>query len=142
MDEGYIVFLSCRFSWNQWNMLRYFACLLSLIVISWRNFTSLASLALLPILTFLFHLVLSRTSFHLMTPVENGPIMQDVCLSSPRVGLEFYHAARDSLLLYEAVIPVKVTAEESCIIKKLTRAAHAFPFYPTFFNLLHICECI
>ncbi|KAK4354107.1 hypothetical protein RND71_026301 [Anisodus tanguticus] len=33
--------------------------------------------------------------------------LEDVCLSSPRVGLEFYHAARDSLLLYEAVIPVK-----------------------------------
>lgn len=36
--------------------------------------------------------------------------MQDVCLSSTRVALEFYHAARDSLLLYEAVIPVKVSA--------------------------------
>lgn len=34
-------------------------------------------------------------------------ILKDVCLSSSRVGLEFYHAARDSLLLYEAIIPVK-----------------------------------
>lgn len=34
---------------------------------------------------------------------------QDVCLSSARVGLEFYHAARDSILLYEAVVPVKVS---------------------------------
>ena len=36
--------------------------------------------------------------------------MQDVCLSSPRVALEFYRAARDALLLYEVVIPVKVCA--------------------------------
>lgn len=35
-------------------------------------------------------------------------MLQDVCLSSTRVGLEFYHAARDALLLYEAVIPAKV----------------------------------
>ncbi|KAL6962519.1 hypothetical protein U1Q18_037477 [Sarracenia purpurea var. burkii] len=35
-------------------------------------------------------------------------IVQDVCLSSPRVAWEFYHAARDALLLYEAIIPVKV----------------------------------
>lgn len=33
---------------------------------------------------------------------------QDVCLSSVKVALEFYHAARDAILLYEAVIPVKV----------------------------------
>lgn len=34
--------------------------------------------------------------------------LKDVCLSSPRVGLEFYHAARDALLLYEVVIPAKL----------------------------------
>ncbi|GAB4859389.1 hypothetical protein Ancab_010852 [Ancistrocladus abbreviatus] len=34
--------------------------------------------------------------------------LQDVCLSSPRVALEFYHVARDALALYEAVIPVKL----------------------------------
>ncbi|KAL7000014.1 hypothetical protein U1Q18_001164 [Sarracenia purpurea var. burkii] len=33
--------------------------------------------------------------------------LRDVCLSSPRVAWEFYHAARDALLLYEAIIPVK-----------------------------------
>ncbi|KAK4745323.1 hypothetical protein SAY87_011635 [Trapa incisa] len=33
--------------------------------------------------------------------------LQDVCLSSARVALELYHAARDALLLYEAIIPVK-----------------------------------
>lgn len=37
--------------------------------------------------------------------------MQDVCLLPPKVGLEFYHAARNALLLYEAIIPVKVSAE-------------------------------
>lgn len=35
--------------------------------------------------------------------------VQDVCLSSPRVAFEFYRAARDALLLYEVVIPVKVS---------------------------------
>ncbi|KAL1821764.1 hypothetical protein ACET3Z_016633 [Daucus carota] len=34
--------------------------------------------------------------------------LKDVCLSSTRVGLEFYYAARDALLLYEAVIPAKL----------------------------------
>ncbi|KAL6988903.1 hypothetical protein U1Q18_014654 [Sarracenia purpurea var. burkii] len=33
--------------------------------------------------------------------------LRDVCLSSPRVAWEFYHPARDALLLYEAIIPVK-----------------------------------
>ncbi|XP_048435166.1 centromere/kinetochore protein zw10 homolog isoform X3 [Pyrus x bretschneideri] len=33
--------------------------------------------------------------------------LQDVCVSSPRVALEFYRAARDALLLYEVVVPVK-----------------------------------
>lgn len=36
--------------------------------------------------------------------------MQDVCLSSTRVALEFYRAARDAILLYEAIVPVKVSA--------------------------------
>lgn len=30
-------------------------------------------------------------------------------MSSLRVSWEFYHAARDSLLLYEAIVPVKVS---------------------------------
>ncbi|XP_068345591.1 centromere/kinetochore protein zw10 homolog isoform X2 [Pyrus communis] len=34
--------------------------------------------------------------------------LQDVCVSSPRVALEFYRAARDALLLYEVVVPVKL----------------------------------
>lgn len=39
----------------------------------------------------------------------NDNVVQDVCLSSTRVALEFYHAARDAILLYEAVVPVKVS---------------------------------
>jgi len=35
--------------------------------------------------------------------------VQDVCLSSTRVALEFYRAARDAVLLYEVVVPVKVS---------------------------------
>lgn len=31
-------------------------------------------------------------------------------MSSARVASEFYNAARDSILLYEAVVPVKVSA--------------------------------
>ncbi|XP_010556969.1 PREDICTED: centromere/kinetochore protein zw10 homolog [Tarenaya hassleriana] len=34
--------------------------------------------------------------------------LKDVCVSSPRVASEFYHAARDSILLYEAIVPVKL----------------------------------
>ncbi|XP_016441533.1 centromere/kinetochore protein zw10 homolog [Nicotiana tabacum] len=49
--------------------------------------------------------VVSEAGLGLMKVVHRT--LKDVCLSSPRVGLEFYHAARDSLLLYEAVIPVK-----------------------------------
>ncbi|XP_048612103.1 centromere/kinetochore protein zw10 homolog [Brassica napus] len=41
--------------------------------------------------------------------------LEDVCLSSARVGLEFYHAARDSILLYEAVVPVKLGKQISGI---------------------------
>lgn len=41
--------------------------------------------------------------------------LKDVCLSSPRVGLEFYHAARDALLLYEAIVPVKLEKQLDAI---------------------------
>lgn len=33
-------------------------------------------------------------------------------MSSARVATECYHAARDSILLYEAVVPVKVSERE------------------------------
>ncbi|KAI3855437.1 hypothetical protein MKX03_025395 [Papaver bracteatum] len=35
-------------------------------------------------------------------------LSKDVCLSSARVAMEFYHAARDVLFLYEAIMPVKL----------------------------------
>ncbi|KAL1560850.1 centromere/kinetochore protein zw10 [Salvia divinorum] len=34
--------------------------------------------------------------------------LKDVCVSPPKVALEFYHAARNALVLYEAIIPVKL----------------------------------
>ncbi|GMP66681.1 hypothetical protein CsSME_00026944 [Camellia sinensis var. sinensis] len=49
--------------------------------------------------------VVSKAACQLMELVHRT--LKDVCLSSPRVAWEFYHAARDALILYEAVIPVK-----------------------------------
>ncbi|ONK70268.1 uncharacterized protein A4U43_C05F31980 [Asparagus officinalis] len=34
--------------------------------------------------------------------------LKDACLSSSRVAKEFYHAARDVLLLYKAIVPIKL----------------------------------
>ncbi|XP_043718741.1 centromere/kinetochore protein zw10 homolog isoform X2 [Telopea speciosissima] len=51
--------------------------------------------------------VVSKAALLLMELVHHT--LQDICLSSPRVAMEFYHAARDALLLYEAVVPVKVS---------------------------------
>ncbi|XP_071726029.1 centromere/kinetochore protein zw10 homolog [Rutidosis leptorrhynchoides] len=50
--------------------------------------------------------VISEAASQLMEVVHQT--LKDVCLSSATVALEFYHAARDALLLYEAVIPVKL----------------------------------
>lgn len=50
--------------------------------------------------------VVSKAAIQLMKLVHET--LKDVCLSSPRVALEFYRAARDALLLYEVVIPVKL----------------------------------
>ncbi|KAK6286913.1 hypothetical protein POUND7_013092 [Theobroma cacao] len=50
--------------------------------------------------------VVSEAASQLMELVHQA--LQDVCLSSTRVALEFYHAARDAILLYEAVVPVKL----------------------------------
>ncbi|CAH9089060.1 unnamed protein product [Cuscuta europaea] len=50
--------------------------------------------------------MVSEAAYQLMKLVHQT--LKDVCLSSPRVGVEFYQAARDSLLLYEAVMPVKL----------------------------------
>ncbi|XP_048435164.1 centromere/kinetochore protein zw10 homolog isoform X1 [Pyrus x bretschneideri] len=49
--------------------------------------------------------VVSKAAIELMNLVHQT--LTDVCVSSPRVALEFYRAARDALLLYEVVVPVK-----------------------------------
>ncbi|XAR68139.1 hypothetical protein NMG60_11003166 [Bertholletia excelsa] len=41
--------------------------------------------------------------------------LKDICLSSARVAWEFYHAARDALLLYEAIVPVKLERQLDAI---------------------------
>lgn len=50
--------------------------------------------------------IVSKAASQLMKLVHQ--ILQDVCLSSTRVALEFYRAARDAILLYEAIVPVKL----------------------------------
>ncbi|XP_038902931.1 centromere/kinetochore protein zw10 homolog isoform X1 [Benincasa hispida] len=50
--------------------------------------------------------VVSEAAAKLMELIHQT--LQDVCLSSTRVALEFYHAARDAILLYEVVVPVKL----------------------------------
>ncbi|XP_065013800.1 centromere/kinetochore protein zw10 homolog [Musa acuminata AAA Group] len=50
--------------------------------------------------------LVSKAVFHLMDLVHRA--LKDACLSPTRVAKEFYHAARDALLLYRAVIPIKL----------------------------------
>ncbi|CAI9772567.1 unnamed protein product [Fraxinus pennsylvanica] len=50
--------------------------------------------------------MVSEAAIKLMELVHQT--LKDVCLLPPTVGLEFYHAARNALVLYEAVIPVKL----------------------------------
>ncbi|KAF7826812.1 centromere/kinetochore protein zw10-like protein isoform X1 [Senna tora] len=50
--------------------------------------------------------LVSKAAKQLMELVHHT--LQDVCLSSTRVALEFYHAARDAMLLYEVVVPIKL----------------------------------
>ncbi|CAN0914312.1 Centromere/kinetochore protein zw10 homolog [Linum grandiflorum] len=50
--------------------------------------------------------VVSTAASQLMALVHQT--LKDVCLSSPKVAPEFYRAARDAILLYEAIIPVKL----------------------------------
>ncbi|GLT94095.1 hypothetical protein SLE2022_118540 [Rubroshorea leprosula] len=50
--------------------------------------------------------VVSKAASQLMELVHQT--LKDVCLSSPRVALEFYRTGRDAMLLYEAIIPVKL----------------------------------
>ncbi|PIA36164.1 hypothetical protein AQUCO_03400224v1 [Aquilegia coerulea] len=57
--------------------------------------------------------IISKAGAHLMELVHQT--LRDVCLSSARVSMEFYHAARDTLLLYEAIIPVKLEKQLNSI---------------------------
>ncbi|KAL0362148.1 UNVERIFIED_CONTAM: Centromere/kinetochore protein zw10 [Sesamum calycinum] len=50
--------------------------------------------------------VISEAAKQLMELVHQT--LKDVCVLPPKVGLEFYHTARNALLLYEAIIPVKL----------------------------------
>ncbi|KAF5199546.1 Centromere/kinetochore protein zw10-like protein [Thalictrum thalictroides] len=57
--------------------------------------------------------IISKAGAHLMKSVHQT--LRDVCLSSARVSIEFYHAARDTLLLYEAIIPIKLEKQLNSI---------------------------
>ncbi|KAE9606213.1 putative RZZ complex, subunit Zw10 protein [Lupinus albus] len=74
----------------------------------WKNDgTSIQSFSHVVDLLFLSERCLvSKSAKQLMELVHQT--LQDVCLSSTRVALEFYHAARDAILLYEVVVPVKL----------------------------------
>lgn len=50
--------------------------------------------------------LVSKAAKQLMVLIHQT--LQDVCLSSTRVALEFYRAARDAILLYEVVVPIKL----------------------------------
>ncbi|KAF4396378.1 hypothetical protein G4B88_019178 [Cannabis sativa] len=65
--------------------------------------------------------VVSKAALQLMELVHQT--LKDVCLSSTKVALEFYHAARDVILLYEVVIPVKVSLWNSLTVP----AKYLFP---------------
>nr|POE60394.1 centromere/kinetochore protein zw10 like [Quercus suber] len=60
--------------------------------------------------------VVSKAVTQLMELVHQT--LKDVCLSSTRVALEFYHAARDAMLLYEVVMPVKYRSDFPNSIKE------------------------
>ncbi|KAK4437401.1 Centromere/kinetochore protein zw10 [Sesamum alatum] len=50
--------------------------------------------------------VVSEAAKQLMELVHQT--LKDVCVLPPKVGLEFYHTAKNALLLYEAIIPAKL----------------------------------
>ncbi|WOK99942.1 centromere/kinetochore protein [Canna indica] len=50
--------------------------------------------------------IISKAVLHLMELVHGA--LRDACLSPTRVARELYHAARDALLLYRAIIPIKL----------------------------------
>ncbi|XP_058070817.1 centromere/kinetochore protein zw10 homolog isoform X2 [Magnolia sinica] len=53
--------------------------------------------------------LVSKAASQLMELVHQT--LQGIRLSSTRVAMEFYHAARDALLLYEAIVPVKYCSD-------------------------------
>ncbi|KAG5545665.1 hypothetical protein RHGRI_017970 [Rhododendron griersonianum] len=65
--------------------------------------------------------VVSKAAPQLMELVHHT--LKDVCLSSPRVAWEFYHAARDALLLYEAIVPVKVSMRQERKLEGINQVA-------------------
>lgn len=74
----------------------------------------------------LYFLPLSQSAFMLLFKcliAIHGITCQDVCMSSARAAWEFYYAVRDALLLYEAIVPVKVLScgllEQSIILDVL-----------------------
>ncbi|XP_073221002.1 centromere/kinetochore protein zw10 homolog isoform X3 [Cicer arietinum] len=85
---------------------------------NWKNDgTSIVSSSHVVDLLFLSERCLvSKAAKQLMKLVHQT--LQDVCLSSARVALEFYHAARDAILLYEVVVPVKYRADFPSSIKE------------------------
>ncbi|KAK1317928.1 hypothetical protein QJS10_CPA05g00958 [Acorus calamus] len=50
--------------------------------------------------------LVSKAASQLMELVHQT--LKNVCLSSTKVATEFYHAARDALILYEAIVPIKL----------------------------------
>ncbi|KAI3861493.1 hypothetical protein MKW98_000445 [Papaver atlanticum] len=72
----------------------------------------------------------------------------DVCLSSARVAMEFYHAARDALFLYEAIMLVKLEKQldnvtqiaalvhNDCLFLALEVLGLAFEYRPDFPNCI------
>ncbi|KAK9133176.1 hypothetical protein Scep_012704 [Stephania cephalantha] len=57
--------------------------------------------------------VISKAALRLMELVHDT--LKDVCLSTTRVAMKFYDAARDALLLYEAVVPIKLEKQLSSV---------------------------
>lgn len=57
--------------------------------------------------------LVSEAASNLMELVHQT--LQGVHMSSSRVAMEFYHAARDALLLYEAIVPVKLEKQLNTI---------------------------
>lgn len=77
--------------------------------------------------------VVSEAAAKLMELVHQT--LQDVCLSSTRVALEFYHAARDAILLYEVVVPVKKDSLMLSIMLQFSCTMTAFIYLRRYLDL-------